>query len=150
MTDPSTILSCLAKQRQAIALFEGCDSTEKKYEKMIELGRQLEPYPAELKTHDHLVKGCQSSMYLHAQIENRKIQFKVHSEALISAGLAALLLTVYHDEPPQALLLCPPRYLEELGISTILSPGRSNGLASLYQRMKKEALDFLVAEAAKS
>ncbi len=150
MTDASTTLSCLEKQRQTLALFEGCYSTEKKYEKMIELGRQLEPYPAEFKTSTHLVKGCQSSMYLNAQMENGKIQFKAFSEALISAGLAALLLAVYHDEPPQALLLCPPRFLEELGVSSILSPGRSNGLASLYQRMKKEALDFLIAGAIKS
>lgn len=150
MQDASIILSCLAKQRQTIALFEECHTTEKKYEKIIELGRKLAPYPLEFKTPERLVKGCQSEMYLHARIENGKIQFKASCDALISAGLAALLFAVYNDEPPHALLLCPPEFLNELGIHSALSPGRSNGLASLHQRMKKDALDFLITSAVKS
>ncbi len=150
MRDDSIILSCLTKQRQAVALFEGCHTTEKKYEKIIELGRRLAPYPIEFKTPERLVKGCQSAMYLHAQMDNGKIQFKASCDALISAGLAALLFAVYHDEPPHALLLCPPKFLDELGIHSALSPGRANGLASLHQRMKKEALEFLITSSAKS
>lgn len=133
-----------------MALFESCHTPEKRYEKIIELGRQLAPYPIELKTPDHLIKGCQSVMYLHAVMDNDKVQFKACCDALISAGLAALLFAVYHDEPPHALLLCPPRYLDTLGITGSLSPGRSNGLASLHQRMKKEALDFLINRSVKS
>jgi len=136
--------SCQAKQQQVKLLFEGCSTPEKKYEKIIELGRQLDPYPIEFKTSDHIVKGCQSMMYLRAQLINGKIHFQAYSEALISAGLVALLLLVYSEEPPETILACPPRFLEELGIYSSLSPGRSNGLASLFQRMKKEALDFLI------
>ena len=116
----------------------------KKYEKIIELGRQLPAYPFEYKTPDRLVKGCQSAMYLHTQLVDGRIQFLAFSEALISSGLAALLLTVYNDESPEAILTCPPDFLEELGIHGSLSPGRSNGLASLFQRMKQEALNFLM------
>ncbi len=136
--------SYLAKQLNAIKFFHGCATSGQRYEKIIELGRQLAPYPIEFKTPDCLVKGCQSAMYLHAQLVNGKIHFRAFSEALISAGLAALLLAVYHDEPPEVVLFCPPRFLEELGIHNSLSPGRANGLASLFQRMKKEALDFLI------
>jgi cysteine desulfuration protein SufE len=126
------------------SLFAACFTAAQKYEKIIELGRQLTPYPLELKTPDRLVKGCQSAMYLHVEMIDNKLFFQAHSEALISAGLAALLLKVYHGEPPEAILGCPPQFLEDLGIYGALSPGRANGLASLFQRMKQEALNFLM------
>ena len=90
------------------------------------------------------VKGCQSTMYLYSQLIDGKVHFQSHTDALISAGLAALLLSVYNDESPHTILACPPRFLEEIGIGGILSPGRSNGLASLFQRMKQDALNFLI------
>lgn len=136
--------SCQAKQQHVKLLFERCVTPEQKYEKIIELGRTLAPYPFAFKTSDYLVKGCQSVMYLHSQLINGKVHFQAYSEALISAGLVALLLLVYTDEPPEAILACSPRFLEELDIYHHLSPGRSNGLASLLQRMKKEALNFLI------
>jgi cysteine desulfuration protein SufE len=141
---PIIISSCLTKQQRVKLLFEGCITSEQKYQKIIELGRQLTPYPVEFKTAEHLVKGCQSTMHLHSELIDGKIRFHVFSEALISAGLAALLLAVYNDESPDVILTCPPQFLEELGIHGSLSPGRSNGLASLFQHMKKEALFFLI------
>jgi cysteine desulfuration protein SufE len=144
MIDHAIFASCLIKQHKVKLLFDGCTHPEQKYRKIIELGRRLAPYPAEFKTPEHLVKGCQSAMYLYSQLADGKVQFHAFSEALISAGLAALLLAVYHDESPDAILTCPPRFLEELGIQDTLSPGRSNGLASLFQRMKQEALNFLI------
>jgi cysteine desulfuration protein SufE len=144
MLNSLTFDSCLEKQQRLKSLFSDCDTPQKKYEKIIELGRQLPAYPLELKTPEHLVKGCQSAMYLHTQLIDGKVQFLAFSEALISSGLAALLLAVYNDESPEAILSCPPDFLEELGIHGSLSPGRSNGLASLFQRMKQEALNFLM------
>ena len=144
MKDIINFSSCLEKQTKVCLLFETCNTPEKKYEKIIELGRHLAPYPIEYKTPDHIVKGCQSVMYLHSQFDGNKIHFQIYSEALISAGLAALLLAVYNDESPNTVLTCPPKFLDELGIFKSLSPGRSNGLASLFQRMKQDALNFLV------
>ena len=132
--------SCQAKQARLILLFAECTTPQKKYEKIIELGRQLPAYPPEFKSPEHKVSGCQSEMYLHCSMNEGKIQFQVFSEALISAGLAALLLFVYHDEPPETIFSCPPLFLETLGIHASLSPGRSNGLSSLFLRMKQEAL----------
>lgn len=140
-------ISCLAKQQEVKKKFHDCITPEQKYEKIIELGRQLAPYPLEFKTPDRLVKGCQSAMYLYAQLVNGKVHFNAFSEALISSGLVALLLIVYNEESPETILSCPPRFLEELGIHDSLSPGRANGLASLFQRMKKEALNFLINNA---
>lgn len=144
MDQSALFATCLQKQDQVIALFSACSTPQMKYEKIIELGRTLASYPVEFQTPAHLVKGCQSQMYLCATLSDGKMFFQAHSEALISAGLAALLLAVYNGEPPEAILSCPPRFLQELGIHESLSPSRSNGLSSLFLRMKQEALNFLV------
>lgn len=135
--------SCLAKQLKVKQIFSDCTTPQMKYEKIIELGRTLPPLPAELMTDCRLVSGCQSKMFLHSSFCEGKVLFQSHSEALISAGLAALLLAVYSGEPPEAILSCPPLFLEELGIHSSLSPSRSNGLASLFLRMKMDAIKFL-------
>ena len=138
-----TFESCLYKQSLAKKLFAACIAPEEKYQKIIELGRNLSPYPSIDKTPEHLVKGCQSTMYLRSYLKEAKIYFEAYSEALISAGLAALLLSVYQEESPEVILKCPPLFLEELGLHTALSPSRSNGLSSLFLRMKQEALKAL-------
>ncbi len=144
---PSNFQSCLIKQGKVKLLFSSCLTAEQKYTKIIELGRKLPPFPPSLKTEENLVKGCQSRMYLHSTLSDGKVFFQLDSEALISAGLGALLIFVYHEESPDAILSCPPLFLEELEIHKSLSPSRSNGLASLFLRMKKEALKFLTSSA---
>ena len=98
----------------------------------------------QLKTADNLVKGCQSIMYLHSRMEGDVVMFEAESDALISAGLAMLLLKVYNGEPPEVILKCPPNYLEELGISASLTPNRANGLYSIHLRMKQDALRLMM------
>lgn len=132
--------SCLEKQQQVKDLFAACSSEEKKYEKIIELGRSQLPFPPEDKTPENLVKGCQSIMYLKSRLENGRVFFIANSDALISAGLAAILLQVYNGETPETILKCPPNYLEDLGISASLTPNRANGLYSIHLRMKQDAL----------
>jgi cysteine desulfuration protein SufE len=144
MANLDSFISCIEKQQKVKQLFSACNSPQQKYEKIIEIGRTLPSYPAQLKSLDNLVRGCQSTMYLYAECHDGKVHFQAFSEALISAGLAALLIAVYNDEPPEAILSCPPTFLEEIGIHGSLSPSRSNGLASLFQSMKIQALNFLV------
>lgn len=136
--------SCLAKQNQVKALFSTCRNEEEKYRKIIELGRSLPPLSAACKTPENIVKGCQSTMYLHSYYRNDKVRFEAESDALISSGLAALLVMVYSDEEPEVILKCPPSYLEELGISASLTPSRANGLYSMHLRMKQDALKLLI------
>lgn len=136
--------TCLKKQQEIKDLFLSCPTEESKYEKIIELGRQQKPLSEIWKTSENLVKGCQSQLYLHSYWEGDKIMFETESDALISAGLAALLTKVYSGETPEAILKCPPRYIEELGIDTSLTPIRANGLYSVHLRMKQEALKMLV------
>ena len=132
--------SCLEKQERIKKLFTSCSSEEKKYEKIIELGRNLPHMPAEDKTPENFVKGCQSTMYLTSRLENGHVYFTADSDALISAGLAAILLQAYNGETPETILKCSPAYLEDLGISASLTPNRANGLYSIHLRMKQDAL----------
>lgn len=136
--------SCLEKQKKIKDLFLACPSEEAKYEKIIELGRQQSPLGAIYKVPDNLVKGCQSQLYLHSYWSNDHIIFESEADALISAGLAALLVLVYSGESPEAILKCPPTYLDEIGINSSLTPNRSSGLYSMHLRMKQEALKMLV------
>ncbi len=141
--------TCLAKQKQLKQLLSSLPTPEKKYQKIIELGAALPFYPSELKLPENLVKGCQSLMYLHTELSAEgTLRFFAHSEALISQGLAALLISIYNEENPLVVLTCPPSCLSEIGVQASLSPSRSNGLASLYLKMKQEALKFLHSQAA--
>lgn len=136
--------SCLEKQRQIKEIFLACPTEEAKYAKIIEMGRQQNPLAATYKVPENLVKGCQSQMYLHSYLSEDKMIFETESDALISAGLAALLVQVYSGETPEVILKCPPTYLDEIGISVSLTPNRASGLYSMHLRMKQEALKMLV------
>ena len=123
---------CFQKQDNVRNEFKALMSEEDKYEKIIQLGRALSPLEERFKIEENIVTGCQSKMFLHSFLKEGKVYFEVYSDALISAGLAALLLSVYNGESPETVLTCPPNYLEDLGISTSLTPSRANGLYSVH------------------
>jgi cysteine desulfuration protein SufE len=126
--------------------FSNCVTPEQRYNKLMEMGRALPPFPEELKTSTHLVQGCQSILHLHAKLEDGKVFFSASADALISAGLAAVLIAVYSGEAPEIILKHSPKFLQELGISTSLSPNRSNGLAHIHLRMRQEALRLSILQ----
>ncbi len=136
--------TCLTKQEEVKKLFQSCKTPEEKHYKLIEMGRALPIFPEEHKTAENLVFGCQSRVFLQTTFADGKVFFKATSDALISAGLVALLLAVYSDEKPETIIGCPPRFLDDLGIQSALTPGRSHGLMSIHLRMKQEALKSLV------
>jgi len=132
--------SCQQKQEDVKKLFSGCLTVEAKYEKIIEIGKTQCHLNSSHKTEENLVRGCQSRMYLVSYFVNDKVYFEAETDAIISAGLGILLIRVYSGESCEAILKCPPTYLEELNIPQTLTPGRANGLASIYLRMKQDAL----------
>jgi len=136
--------SCFNKQALVEKLFDDCSNSEAKYQKLIHLGRQLPPLNLSCKGEELIVKGCQSIVYLHSFMKKNLIYFEVESEALISSGLAYLLVTVYNGELPETILKCPPLFIDKLGFSTSLTLGRSEGLANIYLRMKQEALNKII------
>jgi sulfur transfer protein SufE len=136
--------SCLDKQDDVKKLFSDCFTKEDKYRKIIELGEKLSPADPAWCTEENIVHGCQSTLYLKSYLDGDKVVFQASTEALISAGLASLLIDVYSHEPPAAILKCPPTFLDELDIYGSLSPSRSNGLLSMYRRMKQDALKYFI------
>ena len=114
------------------------------YQKIMEMGKELSDFKEEWKTEANRVSGCQSLLFLHCECKNGNLYFYASSDALISAGLAALLINVYSGEAPESILITPPKFLEEIGLPAALTPGRANGLASLYIKMKQEALFYLL------
>lgn len=136
--------SCKSKQAKMKASFADFPSEEQKYERIIQMGRELPKLANEFKIPANIVKGCQSTVYLRSYLKDGNVFFEAESDALISSGLAAILLHVYNGEPPEVILKCPPDYLEELGISASLTPNRANGLYSIHLRMKQDALRLLM------
>lgn len=132
------------KQNKLKALFANCSSETEKYSKIIELGRQQTPIEQKYKTPENIVSGCQSTVYLHTTLEKGHMFFEVESDALISSGLAMILVQLYNGESPEAILQCPAAFIEELGISSSLSPSRANGLYSIQLRIKQEALKAIL------
>jgi cysteine desulfuration protein SufE len=126
--------------------FAGCEDPQERYRRIIELGRTLEKLPQAAKVPSNRIEGCQSQMYLVSRLEEGRVHFAAESDALISAGLAAIMLTVYNGESPETIVKFAPTFLEELGISNSISPNRANGLHSLHLRMKKDAIMCLVQQ----
>lgn len=115
-------------------------SVNERYEALIQMGKSLKKYPDELKTPDQIVPGCQSILYLNGELIDGKVIFSASADALISSGLAALLISLYSGESPETILTEPPTIIQELGIPTSLSLNRSNGFAHIHLRMKQIAL----------
>lgn len=136
--------TCLQKQKDLKSQFNNCFNEDAKYQKIIELGKALPKLDPSLKTPQNIVKGCQSTVYLHSRLEGERIIFEAESDALISLGLAALLILVYSNETAETILKITPDYLDELGIRASLSPNRANGLYNIHLRMKQDALKLLV------
>lgn len=136
--------TCLEKQKDLSNELNAFPSPEEKYRRVIEIGRSAPPFPEEKKLEENLVKGCQSLLYLHLELLNGKLSIQTGSDALISAGLAALLCTIYQGESPETVLKCPPHFLKETGLLNALSPSRANGLKSLYQSLTHRVLPMLL------
>jgi cysteine desulfuration protein SufE len=138
---------CLRKQTAIKELFSNCSTAEQRYEKIIKLGQELGKIEEVDLSPEFLVRGCQSRLYLYSEFREGKVYFQAESDALISAGLAMILLKVYSDESPETILKCHPAYLEALGIPGSLTPGRAIGLSSLHRTMQQHAIRHLAQTA---
>jgi cysteine desulfuration protein SufE len=119
-------------------------TSEQKYQKIMEIGARLPPYPVENKTEENIVPGCQSIVFIHAEEIDGKLYFNAQSDSLLSAGLAYLCITFYSNLSPEEILKKPPEFLDTLGLTKSLTPGRSNGLASMINTIKKISLHFII------
>lgn len=135
--------TCLEKQDRLAQEFASMPDAQARYDRLMEMGRALPSCDPKVRVPQNLVAGCQSEVFLSARLDQGKVYFSIHSEALISSGLAALLLAIYDGESIETILSCPPNCLTKMGILASLTPGRTNGLASMHLRMKQEALKLI-------
>jgi cysteine desulfuration protein SufE len=124
---------------EEFALFE---DWMQKYEYMIELGKSIDLIDSKNKVDANLIKGCQSKLWLFAELKNGKIIFSADSEAIITKGIAAILLRVFSNQTPFDVLNSDLKYIDEIGLKEHLSPTRANGLVSMIKQMKYYALAF--------
>lgn len=123
--------------------FDSLATWEEKYQKLIDLGKQWPGLADELKSEDLKVKGCQSQVWIKAELSpDKKILFRGDSDALLVKGLVAMVLTIYSNEAPQVILKTEPLFLKEIGFDSGLSPSRSNGLYSMIKQIKYYATAF--------
>jgi|TARA_B000000565_G_scaffold251211_1_gene224613 cysteine desulfuration protein SufE len=129
-------------QKDIIDNFLFFDDWTQKYEYIIELSKDLEFMNENLKNEDNLIKGCQSKVWLHAEMVNGKINFLADSEAIITKGIISILLNVFNNRKPQEILDSDMGFIEKIGLKEHLSPNRANGLSSMYKQIKFYALAF--------
>ena len=137
----NTIASSGAEQAQQDIIDEFAffgDWTER-YQYLIDLGKQLPPFPEDLKTEAYRVHGCQSMVWLVPEGDAARMRFRAASDSAIVSGLIALVLRVYSDRSAREIVETEPRFIDAIGLAKHLSPTRSNGLAAMLARLKAYA-----------
>ncbi|ATA94047.1 SufE family protein [Capnocytophaga canimorsus] len=133
-------------QNEIVAEFSFFDDWMQRYEHMIELGKSLPLIEEQYKTDDYLIKGCQSKVWLFAQMKDGKVIYTADSDAIITKGIVALLVRVFSNQTPEAIVKADTKFIDEIGLKEHLSPTRANGLISMLEEMKRYALVYQLKE----
>ena len=129
-------------QDQIVEEFSVFDDWMDKYAYIIELGSEMTSLDNQYQTEDNLIRGCQSKVWFHAEYKEDKVIFEADSDAIITKGIAALLIRVYSDQTPKDIVNSDLHFIEQIGLTQHLSPTRSNGLLSMVKQIKIYALAF--------
>lgn len=134
-------------QNEVIEEFQDFDDWMDKYQLLIDLGSDQEPLAEEYKTPQNLIDGCQSRVWLQADLTDEgKIHFQAESDALIVKGIVTLLIRVLDNQTPDDILNADLHFIEDIGLKEHLSPTRSNGLLAMLKQMKLYAVAFKAAK----
>ena len=129
-------------QQNLIQDFSFFEDWTQRYEYMIELSKGLEKMDVQMKNDKNIIKGCQSKVWLHAELNEGKIKFLADSEAIITRGIIAILLTIFNNRTPQEIIESDTNFIEKIGLKEHLSPNRANGLYSMIKQIKFYAIAF--------
>ena len=129
-------------QDEVIEEFSSFTDWMDKYQLLIDLGNELEPLDEKYKTESNLIDGCQSRVWLQADLIDGKMVLQAESDALIVKGIVALLIRVLSGHSPQEVLHADLYFIEQIGLKDHLSPTRSNGLLAMLKQIKMYALVF--------
>lgn len=129
-------------QDEVIEEFSNFDDWMDKYQLLIDLGNEQEPLDEKYKTEQNLIDGCQSRVWLQADLVDGKVIFQAESDALIVKGIITLLIKVVSGHTPDEILDSDLYFIEKIGLKEHLSPTRSNGLLAMVKQMRMYALAF--------
>ena len=113
-----------------------------RYEYIIELGKSIPLIDAKHKVDDNLIKGCQSQVWIHAELKKNNVLFYADSDAIITKGIIAILIRVFSNQEPKNILESDTKFIDQIGLKEHLSPTRANGLVSMIKQIKIYALAF--------
>ena len=133
-------------QDEVIEEFSDFEDWMDKYQLLIDLGNEQEPLDEKYKTEENLIDGCQSRVWLQADMEDGRIVFQAESDALIVKGIIALLIKVLSGHTPDEILNADLYFIDKLGLKEHLSPTRSNGLLAMVKQIRMYALAFKARE----
>jgi len=129
-------------QEEIVDEFSMFDDWMERYEYMIELGKSIPIIKEQFKTDDNIIKGCQSKVWLYAELNNNKIVYSADSDAILTKGIVAILLRVFSNHTPQEILDADTLFIDEIGLKEHLSPTRANGLVSMIKQLKLYAVAY--------
>ncbi|MGB0260624.1 MAG: SufE family protein [Flavobacteriaceae bacterium] len=129
-------------QAEIIEEFALFDDWMQRYEYMIDLGKSLPLIDPKYKTDNHIIKGCQSKVWVHADMEDDKVIFTADSDAIITKGIIAILIRAFSNHSPQEILDADTAFIDQIGLKEHLSPTRANGLVSMIKQLKLYALAY--------
>src|SRR5690606_36491214 len=131
-----------AIQEELIDEFSMFEDWEERYQYMIDLGKSLPLIDDEYKTQEHLIKGCQSRVWVNAQMQNDKVIFTADSDAIITKGIIAILIRVFSNQSPKDIIDADTDFIDKIGLKEHLSPTRANGLVSMIKQFKLYAVAY--------
>src|SRR4051812_23607507 len=117
------------------------DDWEGKYEHLIDLGKSLPPIKEEYKVESNIIQGCQSKVWLYSEKKEDKIIFTAEADAIITKGMVALMIRVFSGQTANDIIEAKLEFIDKIGLKEHLSPTRANGLVSMINRMKLDALN---------
>ncbi|MBL4670357.1 MAG: SufE family protein [Flavobacteriales bacterium] len=131
-------------QGEIVDEFALFDEWMDKYEHLIELGKELPIIEEQFKTEGNLIKGCQSRVWLHADLKDGNIVFTADSDAIITKGIIALMIRVFSNHTPLEIAQSDLFFIDQIGLKEHLSPTRSNGLVSMVKQIKMYSIAFQI------
>jgi cysteine desulfuration protein SufE len=129
-------------QEEIIEEFAMFEDWMQRYEYMIDLGKSLPLIAPEFKTDDNIIKGCQSKVWVHAELKDNELEFTADSDAIITKGIIAILIRVFSNQHPKDILASDTSFIDQIGLKEHLSPTRANGLVSMIKQIKMYAIAF--------
>lgn len=129
-------------QEEIVEEFSMFDDWMQRYEYMIELGKSLPLIEEQYKTDDNLIKGCQSKVWVHAELDGDKLVFTADSDAIITKGIIAILIRAFSNQKPQDIIDANTDFIDAIGLKEHLSPTRANGLVSMIKQLKLYAVAY--------